>query len=61
MTATTSPLLLPARRSRIPSAGGALVLTLLGNILVLGILAASAAGVLLAAALVFGPAIFAAL
>lgn len=59
MTATTSSAFIPARRTR--GTGRALVLTLLGNILVVGILAASVVGVLLAAALVFGPAVFAAL
>lgn len=40
---------------------GALILAVAGHILVLGILAAAAAAVLATAAVVFGPAIFAAL
>jgi hypothetical protein len=52
MTATTSPIRL-ARRREI-SAGGALLLTIAGNILVVAIAAVGAAGVAIAAALVFG-------
>jgi hypothetical protein len=46
---------------RAVSRAGALVLTIAGNILVLGILAVAALGVVAAAAAVFGPAVFAAL
>jgi hypothetical protein len=53
MTATTSPIRL-ARRREI-SAGGALLLTIAGNILVVAIAALAVAGVAVAAALVFGP------
>ena len=59
MTATTSPIRL-ARRREI-SAGGALLLTIAGNILVVAIAALGAAGVAIAAALVFGPQILNAL
>lgn len=52
MTATTSPIRL-ARRREI-SAGGALLLTIAGNILVVAIAALAVAGVAVAAALVFG-------
>jgi hypothetical protein len=53
MTATTSPIRL-ARRREI-SAGGALLLAIAGNILVVAIAALAVAGVAVAAALVFGP------
>ena len=59
MTATTSPIRL-ARRREI-SAGGALLLTIAGTILFLAIAAVGAAGVAIAAAVVFGPQILSAL
>lgn len=59
MTASTSAARVVRHRSVSPI--GALVLAVGGHILVLGILALTAASVVGAAALVFGPAVFAAL
>ena len=59
MTATTSPIRLAHRREL--SRGGALLLTIAGNILAVAIAAIGAAGVAIAAAVVFGPQILNAL
>ncbi|MFK4836611.1 hypothetical protein ACI3KY_12865 [Microbacterium sp. ZW T2_14] len=59
MASTTSSLPI-ARRRELPRAA-ALLLTIAGNILVLGIAAVAVAGVAVAAVAVFGPAVLAAL